>query len=74
MKKVKTFTMGLANGYSDAFARLDELVAGLGEVTIIDVVDTFYPAMYDIDSAPAFGQTIARRVIYQEAPKNNLND
>jgi hypothetical protein len=63
--KVKTFVVGLAGGVEVALKKLDEEVARLGDVEILDVQDTLYPNMHEIQDTSVYDPCLARRVIYK---------
>lgn len=63
--KVKTFCLGLANGYSDIFTELDERVKKLGDIKIISLVDTFYPKTKETASNMQDCHMV-RVVVYEE--------
>ena len=65
--EVKTFVVGLANGISSSMQRLDELVKGLGSITIQSIVDTPYEDTIGGDNPR--GPHIIRVVIFQRIEK-----
>lgn len=42
--KIKTFVLGTVSGVEFSLKRLDEFVNDLGEIEIVDINDTLYPA------------------------------
>jgi len=64
--KVKSFSVGLANGVCDSIKALDKYVLELGDVQIHQLTDTFYPSiaeMIGIGGNP-FSPHIVRVVLY----------
>lgn len=63
--KVITFVVGLAGGIAASLKKLDDEVARLGDVEILDVNDTLYPRMHEIQATSDYDTHLARRVIYK---------
>ena len=65
--KVKSFAVGLAEGYSHALELLDKSVAGLNATEIQSVTDTLYPSdtTWHKVAPPSHSVHIARVVVYR---------
>ena len=59
--KVKTFVYGLCNGLTDTMKGLDEAVAELGDIDILDINDMLVNQGFSRGNGPQ----IMRRVIYK---------
>jgi hypothetical protein len=60
MDKVKTYVVGLANGYEDSFKKLDDLVKNLGHIEIKCIRDQLMQPTTSSD------YNLARTIVYRK--------
>lgn len=67
MDKVRSFTVELFGGVSTAMMKLDKLVATeLGNIEIIQIVDTFYSEEINRNNKPSPKAVIVRVVTFRK--------
>lgn len=60
--EIKTFIVGLGNGWESCFERLDKKGQELGSVEIVQVTDTVYPT----PSSSQNGERVTRCVVFRK--------